>query len=81
MGESTANKVVTSQARQLSVAADQYFLENGASTVSYDSLVGMTNYVKAVFPTHQEIYPANYTQGITITVTGVAGTRTITYAP
>jgi type IV pilus assembly protein PilA len=28
-----------------------------------------------------ETYPTNYTQGITITISGVAGARTITYAP
>lgn len=80
-GHSTVDKVVTGQARQLSVAADEYFLVNGVSTVSYDSLVGPTNYVKAVFPVHQEIYPAYYTQGITITVKNVEGVRTVTYAP
>ncbi len=79
--QSSANQVVLGQARQLSAAADQYFLENGVSTVSYNSLVGATNYVKAVSPTHQEIYPIYYTLGITITVTGVDGSRTVTYAP
>ena len=81
MNESTVDKVVISQARQLSVAADQYFLENGVSTVSYDSIVGVNKLVKAVYPSHQEIYPAYYTQGVTITITGVSGVRTVTYAP
>jgi type IV pilus assembly protein PilA len=28
-----------------------------------------------------EAYPAGFSQGTTITITGVAGVRTITYAP
>ena len=67
--------------RQLAAAADQYFLENGVSTVAYRDLVGATNYVKAVQTVAGETYPAHYTQGGIITVTGVAGARTITYAP
>jgi type IV pilus assembly protein PilA len=55
---SSQDKTVLNNARQLSAAADQYFLENGVST-----------------------YPANYTQGVTLTITGVAGARTVTYAP
>jgi len=73
--------VVLCEIRQLSAAADQYFLENGVSTVRYDQLVGATNYLKAVATVAYETYPANYTRGMTITVTGVGGTRTVTYAP
>ncbi|MEI6107915.1 MAG: hypothetical protein WCR49_13000, partial [Opitutae bacterium] len=67
--------------RQLSAASDQYFLENGVSTVLSTNLVGATNYVKAVNTVAGETYPDGYTQGITISITGVAGARTITYAP
>ncbi|MEI6106770.1 MAG: hypothetical protein WCR49_07105, partial [Opitutae bacterium] len=67
--------------RQLSAASDQYFLENGVSTVLSTNLVGATNYVKAVNTVAGETYPTGYTQGITISITGVAGARTITYAP
>ena len=79
--QSSIDKAVLGNVRGLSAAADQYFLENGMSTASYDSLVGATNYLKVVNKVRMEIYPSYYTQGITITVTGVAGTRTITYAP
>lgn len=79
--QSSIEGAVLGNLRGLSAAADQYFLENGVSTVSYDSLVGATNYLKAVNRVRMEIYPAYFTQGITITVTGVAGARTITYAP
>jgi len=79
--QSSQDKAVLNNARQLSAAADQYFLENGVSTVAQTSLVGATNYVKAVNTVASETYPTNYTQGITITISGVAGARTVTYAP
>jgi type IV pilus assembly protein PilA len=75
------DKTVLNNARQLSAAADQYYLENGVSTVASSNLVGPTNYVKAINTVASETYPANYTQGIAVTITGVAGARTVTYAP
>jgi type IV pilus assembly protein PilA len=75
------DKAVLNNARQMSAAADQYYLENGASSADPTSLVGATNYVKALNTVASEKYPAGYTQGITITITGVANARTITYAP
>jgi type IV pilus assembly protein PilA len=39
------------------------------------------NNAKAVNTVASETYPANFTQGITITISGVAGARTVTYAP
>jgi type IV pilus assembly protein PilA len=72
---------VLNNARQLSAAADQYFLENGVSSVNSVMLVGSSNYVKAVNTVANEAYPTGYTQGITITIGGVAGARTVTYAP
>ena len=79
--QSSQDKAVLNNARQLAAAADQYFLENGVSSVTQGSLVGSTNYVKALNLVANEAYPAGFTQGITITVSGVAGQRTITYAP
>jgi type IV pilus assembly protein PilA len=79
--QSSQDKAVLNNARQLSAAADQYFLENGVSTVASDGLIGATNYVKAVNTVAGETYPSNFTQGITITIAGVAGARTVTYAP
>ena len=78
---SSQDKAVLNNARQLSGAADQYFLENGVSSVPQGSLVGAANYVKAITTAAQEFYPAHYTQGITITISSVAGVRTITFAP
>ena len=46
-----------------------------------DNLVGAANYVKALNLVANETYPDGYTQAVTITVGGIAGARTITYAP
>lgn len=79
--QSSQDKAVLNNARQLSAAADQYFLENGVSSVASASLVGATAYVKAINTVAGETYPVGFTQGETITITAVAGARTITYAP
>jgi type IV pilus assembly protein PilA len=79
--QSSEDKAVLCVVRQLAAAADQYYLENGVSTVELRQLVGATNYVKAVNTVAGECYPLRYTRGMTMTVTGIAGTRTVTYAP
>lgn len=75
------DKAALGNAAQLSAAADQYFLEHGVSLVDYDKLVGATNYLKALNPVDREVYPRYFTQGSPITVTGIAGARTVTYVP
>jgi type IV pilus assembly protein PilA len=75
------DKSVLNNARQLSGAADQYYLDTGANTVDLSSLVGSANYIKVLSTIAAETYPAFFTQGATITITGVGGARTITYAP
>jgi len=79
--QSSQDKAVTNNVRQLSAASDQYFLENGVSTVVGTNLIGATAYVKTLNTVAQETYPTNYTQGVTITVSSIAGVRTVTYAP
>ncbi len=79
--QSSQDKAVLNNARQLAAAADQYFLENGVSSVASAALVGATNYVKAINTVAGESYPGNYTQGVTISIGAVAGSRTVTYAP
>jgi type IV pilus assembly protein PilA len=69
-------KAITNNLRQLAGAADQYFLENGVSTVNSVDLVGSTNYVKTFTTVAQEAYPAALTQGSTYTVTFTGGTVT-----
>ena len=73
------DKAVLNNARQLAAAADQFYLENGATTVNVSGLIGSTNYVKALNIIANETYPADYTQNVAITIAGVGGTRTITY--
>jgi len=79
--QSSQDKAVLNNARQLSGAADQYFLEFGGSTVDQSMLIGPNNYVKSLNTVAGESYPATFTSGVTITVTGVASLRTVTYAP
>jgi len=75
------DKAVLNNARQLSAGADQYYLENGVSSVILADLIGPTTYVKALNSVAKEVYPVGFTQGQTVTIASVAGTRTITYAP
>lgn len=77
---SSQDKAVLNNMRQLGAAADQYFLENGTSNANIVSLVGSSYYIKALNTVANESYPSDYTQGITITVSNVAGVRTLTYA-
>ena len=72
---------VLNNARQLSAAAEQYYMENGVSTVAAGNLVGSSNYLKMFPHIGHEWYPGYYTQGITITVGNVGGVRTVTYCP
>jgi type IV pilus assembly protein PilA len=76
---SSQDKAVFNNARQLAGGADQYFMEFGTSYVSLTELVGISAYVKVLKTVADEAYPDNYTQGITITITGVGGGRTITF--
>jgi type IV pilus assembly protein PilA len=78
---SSQDKAVMNNARQLAAAADQYFLENGVASVSQGSLVGATNYVKSLNLVAGETYPDIFSQATTITISNIAGARTITYAP
>ncbi len=75
------DKAVMNNARQMAAAADQYFLEFGGSSAALNNLIGATNYVKSINSVAGESYPDFYTQGVTITITGVASARTITYSP
>lgn len=72
------DKAVLNNARQLAGAADQYMMEYGVSFAGLTNLVGPANYVKEINTVVNETYPANFTQGVTITVTGIAGIRTVT---
>lgn len=78
--EATAqDKTVLNNMRQLSAAADQYFLEYGVSIADITSLVGSSAYVKALNTVANESYPTQFTQASPITVTNIGGYRTLTY--
>src|SRR5664280_1683304 len=77
---SSQDKTVMNNMRQLGAAADQYFLEFGTSSAGITALVGSSNYIKALNTVAREVYPLTFSQGITITVTGIGGARSLTYA-
>lgn len=75
------DSAVIENARQLATASAQYFLESGSTAVQLSQLVGATNYVKSWGTVAGESYPTELYPGLPITITGIAGSRTITYAP
>ena len=77
--QASQDKAVLNNARQLSAAADQYFMESGISTAVMSNSIGPTQYIKDLNTVAGEVYPNDFTQATTITVSGVGGTRTITY--
>ena len=79
--QASQDKAVLNNARQISGAADQYFLEYGGSTVNLSMLLGPSNYVKSLSTVAGETYPTLFTTGVAITIDGVANMRTITYSP
>jgi len=78
---SSQDKAVSNNLRQLSSAADQYFLENGVSAVTSTLLVGTNSsqYIKQVQTVAGESY-SGLQQGSAVTASAVAGAHTITYA-
>jgi type IV pilus assembly protein PilA len=73
------DKAVTNNMRQLGAAADQYFLEQGVTSVGITALVGSSLYVKALSTVANESYPLAFTQGSAIIVTNISLSRTLTY--
>jgi type IV pilus assembly protein PilA len=79
---SSQDKAVLNNLRQLSSAADQYFLEKGVSQVTSTELVGTNSsqYIKAIQTVAAESYDATINQGAGVSAAGVAGARTITFS-
>ena len=75
------DKAVLNNLRQLSSAADQYFLEKGVTQVTTDVLVGTdtTQYIKQIAPVAGETYVSPVVQGAGLTASGIAGSRTVTF--
>ena len=76
------DSAVTNNLRQLSGAANQYFLERGFSSVALDELVGQNSsqYIRTLSAVAGEAYPDVLVQGSPVTANAVSGTRTITYS-
>lgn len=72
---SSQEKAVLNNLRMLSAAADQYFLENGVSTTTFDKLVGPGTYIKSLRTVDGEEYRnLDFSQGAdTWTVTTESG--------
>ena len=58
-------KAITNNLRQLASGADQYFLEEGKTTITSSELVGSANYVKTVDDVAGETYPSPITTALT----------------
>lgn len=67
-------KAITNNLRQLASGADQYFLENGVTTVAQSNLVGTDKYIKTLATVAGETYPTAVSEGTDITVTTAGGT-------
>ena len=70
--QTSQEKAITNNLRQLASAADQYFIENGVTVAAQTELVGTDKYVKTLNPVAGETYPATITQGVAIEATGGA---------
>ncbi len=80
---SSQEKAIINNLRQLSGAAQQYFLENGVDTVAYTDLVGDGKYIKTIQTVAGETYPTGIGQDSTqISATGskVSGKAEISYS-
>ena len=78
---SSQDKAVLNNLRQLSSAADQYFLEKGAASCNSTDLVGTNSsqYIKQIQTVANETYSATINQGQGVSAAGVASARTITF--
>lgn len=72
-------KSITNNIRQLTAAADQYFLEHGTTSVTVANLVGQDSYVKSLDATSGETYPTTLEQGSEYNVSWPAYTTGISF--
>jgi type IV pilus assembly protein PilA len=70
-------KAITNNLRQLASAAQQYFLEEGVTTVTYAQLVGDDLYINQIETVAGETYPDPITTDDKTLVTG--GDKVVTY--
>ncbi len=80
---SSQEKAIVNNLRQLSSAAQQYFLEYGVTTVTYGELVGSDKYIKTIAEVAGEDYPTTFNATDTVieaTNSNVSGKATITFS-
>ncbi len=79
--DSSQEKAVRNNLRQLAAAADQYFLEKGVTTATYEDLVGQEKYIKALRSVAGEDYTRlTFKQGEPIEITLPSG-KTVQIEP
>jgi type IV pilus assembly protein PilA len=79
--QASQEKAITNNLRQLGAAADQYYLENGVDSTTYDKLVGPDKYVKQIMTVAGENYRTlKFKQGQPLSVRTSDG-RVIRYDP
>src|SRR5688500_8042781 len=78
---SSQDKAVLNNLRQLGSAADQYYLEMGASQVTTTTLVGTNSiqYIKGIQTVSNASFHSTIPQGTGVSAAGIAGARTISY--
>jgi hypothetical protein len=75
------DKAILNNLRRLAVAADQYYLENGVDSTTYDKLVGPGKFVKQIQTIAGENYRTlKFKQGEPLSVRTSDG-RVIKYDP
>ena len=73
--QTSQEKTITNNLRQLASGADQYFLEHGVTTVASASLIGTDSYIKSFASvTDDDKYTATINQNTDITAEGPDGT-------
>lgn len=70
--ETSQEKTITNNLRQLASGGDQYFLEEGLTTVTSSELLGSDEYVKSV----DQVADETYTSPITTALTALIGSGT-----
>jgi type IV pilus assembly protein PilA len=77
--QNSQDKAVMNNLRQLSAAANQYFLEFGVVSVAYEDIVGTSpeHYLREFKPVAGETYNEVFEQGIPVEARGIAGERNL----
>ncbi len=80
--QASQEKAVLNNLRQLSAASDQYFLEHGVSTATYDDLVGPDKYIKRLIPVAGENYRSlTFQEGVPLRLPVPGLRKIVTYSP